>query len=93
MAGVTLDVTVFGRSGCHLCDIVEAEIRSMKEIKANLVIIDIEGNPTLHDRYWMRIPVVAVRGREVFEARMMDLDGRWKGRLPSLLSETGPPPG
>lgn len=78
-------VVIFGKEGCHLCDAVEAEIRSMEGIGAGLSVVDIGRDPALHERYWMRVPVVTVGGREVFEAKMMDLEGRWKQRLPSLL--------
>jgi hypothetical protein len=64
---------------------VEAEIRSMKGVRADVTVVDIDKDPALHDRYWMRIPVVTVGGKDVFEAKMMDLEGRWKKRLPSLL--------
>ncbi len=85
MNGEPFEVVIFGREGCHLCDVVEAEIQSMKEIKTRLTVVDIDRSPKLHDRYWMRIPVVTVGGEEVFEAKMMDMEGKWKKLLPSLL--------
>ena len=78
-------MVIFRREGCHLCEAVEAEIRSMKEVKANLTVVDIDSDPALHVRYLLSIPVVAVGGREIFEAKMMDPEGRWRKRLPSLL--------
>ncbi|MDG7008533.1 MAG: glutaredoxin family protein [Nitrososphaerota archaeon] len=80
-----MEIVVFGREGCHLCDAVEAEIRSLEEFRDALTAVDIEKDPTLHAKYWMRIPVVTIGGREVFEASMMDLEGRWRRRLPALL--------
>ena len=79
-----LKVVILGKEGCHLCDAVEAEIRS-KETGAEVTVVDIDKDQALHERYWMRIPVVTVGGKEVFEAKMMDLEGRWRKRLPSLL--------
>jgi len=76
---------IFRREGCHLCEVVETEIRSMKEVKTSLTVVDIDSDPALHDRYLLRIPIVTVDGREVFEAKMMDPEGRWRKRLPSLL--------
>ena len=81
----TPEVVVFRKEGCHLCDAVEEEIRSENDIGASLTTVDIDGDAALHDAYWMRVPVVTVGGREVFEAKMMDLEGRWRERLPSLL--------
>jgi hypothetical protein len=78
-------VVVYGKEGCHLCDEVEAEIRSLAELGGSLTVVDIEKDLALKKEYWMRIPVVTVGGREVFEARMMDLEGAWRKRLPALL--------
>ena len=82
----TLDVTILGKEGCHLCELVEEEVRSMKEGINSLTVVDIGKDRRLHDKYWMRIPVVTVGGNEVFEAKMMDPEGRWRGTLPSLLA-------
>ena len=80
-----LEVVVFGKEGCHLCDEVKAEIASLGEFADALTVVDIEKDSGLRARYWMRIPVVTVGGREVFEASMMDLKGMWRKRLPGLL--------
>ena len=78
-------VVLYGMDGCHLCDDVEAEIRTLREFRDALTIVDIEKDPTLHAKFWLKIPVVTVGGREVFEARMMDTKGGWRKRLPELL--------
>lgn len=78
-------MVIYGKEGCHLCDAVEAEVRSLAEFRGSLSIVDIEKDFALKKKYWMRVPVVTVGGREVFEARMMDLEGRWRKRLPALL--------
>lgn len=80
-----LEVVLFGKEGCHLCDAVEAEIRALKEVGFALTVVDIDRNPASLARYLIRVPVVTVGGREVFEAKMMDRKGEWKARLQSLL--------
>ncbi len=80
-----MDAVIFSREGCHLCEAVEAEIRSMKEVAVNLTVVDIDKDWALHDEYVLRIPVVLVGGKEVFEAKMMDPAGSWRGLLPRLL--------
>ncbi len=77
------EVVVFGREGCHLCEVVESEILSLIGAGANRV--DIDRDPMMHDRYLLRIPVVTIDGKEVFEAKMMDPAGNWRGLLRSLL--------
>ena len=79
---------VFAKEECHLCEAVEAEIERVKEIKIRMMVTDIDKDQALYDRYWMRIPVVAIGGREIFEAKMMDTEGKWKARLLSLLKES-----
>ena len=80
-----LEVTVFVKEGCHLCDMVEEEIRSAAGQEVDLTVVDIDSDPALQERYWVRIPVVTVNGEEIFEAKMMDLKGRWRERLSSLI--------
>jgi len=76
---------LFGRKGCHLCEIVEAEIRAIDMIETSLTVVDVDKDRALLEMYLLRIPVVTVAGKEVFEASMMDTNGRWKERLRSGL--------
>ena len=78
-------LVVFGRKGCHLCDAVEVEIRSIGGTETSVTVVDIEKDPALLERYLWRIPVVTLAGKEVFEADMMDPNGSWKERLRSVL--------
>ena len=80
-------VLLFSRKGCHLCEAVEAEMRSVSGIAANLTVVDIDKDSALHDMYFLRIPVIRVGDRTVFEAKMMDRDGQWKITLRALFSE------
>jgi len=86
---MAIDVVLFGKEGCHLCEAVESEIRSSGGTKIKLKVVDIEGDPALQSAYWMRVPVVTVAGKEVFEAKMMDLGGRWRSQLISTLDGLG----
>lgn len=81
----SVEVTVFVKGGCHLCDLVEDEIRSTAGLEVDLTVVDIDRDPDLQKRYWVRIPVVMVKGEVIFESKMMDLNGRWRERLPSLI--------
>lgn len=77
-------MVLFSREGCHLCEAVEAELRSMKPA-GGVTVVDIEGDPALQARYFLLVPVVAVGGRELFKAKMMDREGKWKGELRSAV--------
>jgi hypothetical protein len=78
-------VVLISKRGCHLCEAVEAEIRSMAVIGKGLTVVNIDEDSALHDRYWMRVPIVRVEGEDVFEAKMMDQGGEWKMRLAHIL--------
>lgn len=62
-------VTLFERSGCHLCDEAALLIESLRrEVPPfQLVRVDIEGDDLLHARFLERIPVVEVNGNVVAE--------------------------
>lgn len=57
-------VEVFTRAGCKLC--AAAERRAAEEAAgAEVRLIDVDADPDLTERYGVRVPVVAVDGREV----------------------------
>lgn len=59
-----LDVTLFGRPGCHLCD----EARAMLvRAGAGFAEVDIEADDDLLRRYLERIPVIVIDGEEAFD--------------------------
>lgn len=90
--GRALEVTVFSREGCHLCEAVVAEIKSIEGGAIGVTVVDIDTDRALQAEYLTRVPVVAVGGREIFEANLMDAEGRWKRLLLGTLSEARPPP-
>ena len=57
----------------------------MEGTQIEVKVIDIDEDPALHDKYVLRIPVVSVGGEDVFEAAMMDTEGKWKELLRSLM--------
>jgi hypothetical protein len=65
---VTL-VTLYTRSGCHLCDEAREAILGLREELPPFEMseVDIDTDPVLHARYLERIPVVEVDGVEISE--------------------------
>jgi len=78
-------VLLLGKPGCHLCETVEAELRSVRGLSARLIVVDVDTDRTLYDRYLLRIPIVTVDGEVIFEGSMMDLRGEWKEKLLAAL--------
>jgi glutaredoxin len=60
-------VTVYTRAGCHLCREAERTVAEVAHGLAEVRLVDIDAHPELTDRYTVRVPVVAVDDRELFE--------------------------
>jgi hypothetical protein len=58
-------ITVYTRAGCHLCDDAIAVVREVAAGRAHVELVDIDTDPQLVARYTVRVPVVAVEGREI----------------------------
>jgi glutaredoxin len=61
----TLEVTLYTRRNCSLCEKAKLAIRE-SGIPVALTEIDIDGDPLLHDLYTDHVPVVFVNGKEAF---------------------------
>ena len=73
-------VTLYTKADCGLCrEAAEALLRIQKKIHFQLDLVDIEVDPAVFSRYWDRVPVVAVDGKEV-AATPLD-----EGRLREIL--------
>lgn len=58
-------VTLIGKPGCHLCDDARAVVaRVAGELSVGWEERDILADEELYARYWERIPVVLVDGRQ-----------------------------
>jgi hypothetical protein len=63
-----IEVVLYGKAGCHLCDQARAEVEAVRERRPfELTEVDVSLDPVLHARYGERIPVLVVAGREAFE--------------------------
>jgi len=64
-----MNVTLYTKKDCGLCEKAEGSIRAVqKTTEFELEIVDIEGDTAAYDRYWDRIPVIVVEGKEVAAA-------------------------
>lgn len=63
-AGARVEITLFGRSGCHLCDEAEEVLkRAALQFPLDLVKVDVDQHPDLARRYADQVPVVTINGR------------------------------
>ena len=58
-------VTLYGRSGCHLCDDARAIIEAVcAELGESFTEVDIDTDPALRERFSDEVPVTFVDGRQ-----------------------------
>ncbi|MEA2581666.1 MAG: hypothetical protein QOE83_2558 [Actinomycetota bacterium] len=63
-----MQVTLFSRPGCHLCDVARDVIMAERNRTAfDLVEVDVSTEDALELEYGIRIPVVLIDGVEAFE--------------------------
>lgn len=56
-----IEVKLYGRDNCHLCEDAERILESLQEAVPHRVIhIDIEDDDSLHKAYWDKIPVIEI---------------------------------
>lgn len=73
---MTARVTLYGRPGCHLCDVAREVIaRVCADLGESFVEICVDDDPVLARRYTDEVPVTLVDGRQhdfwrVDEARL-----------------------
>ena len=65
---MSLQVRLYSRPGCHLCDDALAELQRLQRLARDhpltLQVVDITAEAELMQRYGERIPVLEVGGRE-----------------------------
>lgn len=65
------DVTLYTRSGCHLCEEAKAQIAPLlKEFGARLTEINIDEDPDLRARYDYDVPVIFLGARKAAKHRI-----------------------
>jgi hypothetical protein len=65
------DVTLYSKVGCHLCEEAKAAIAPLlREFRATLREIDIEGDVTLMERFGCDIPVIYIGRKKAAKHRV-----------------------
>ena len=64
-------VLLYGRSGCHLCDVAEEVVSLVcSELGERFDEVDIDSSPDLVSRYGDLVPVVVVDGVQIAHWRI-----------------------
>ena len=66
-----VELVLYTRPGCHLCDEMKAVIASaLRDVDHTLAEVDVDGDPELARRHGLSIPVLAIDGRIAFKGRL-----------------------
>lgn len=63
-------VTIYSRVGCHLCEEAITVAAGLAVAPHVLEVVDIDADPSLTDRYTVRVPVVEVDGEEIAQYQL-----------------------
>jgi 4a-hydroxytetrahydrobiopterin dehydratase len=64
-----LDVTLYTRTNCPLCDKAREAIRA-SGTGARITEVDVDGDPVLQEKYTNDVPVIHIGGAEAFRHRV-----------------------
>jgi glutaredoxin len=74
MATTPVEVTLYTRPGCHLCEVAKHQLLALGMTHPLRVVeVNIEDDDALEERYGATIPVVSVSGEDVTSVPI-DLD-------------------
>ncbi len=66
-----LDLTLYTRAGCHLCDEMKTALRPLvAEYGARLAEVDVDGDQELHATFGNDVPVLFLGARKVAKHRL-----------------------
>ena len=70
-AAPEIEVTLYTRKGCHLCDEAKAQMAPLlREFSARLREVDIDADEKLRALYNFDVPVIFLGGRKVAKHRL-----------------------
>jgi len=66
-----LNVTIYSKKECHLCEIAKEELKAIRrEFDFTIQEVDIEKDSLSYEKFKHRIPVVEVDGKIISSGRM-----------------------
>lgn len=65
-----LDLVVYSRRGCHLCELMLEELVPLCRDRATIRVLDVDSRDDWRQAYGNRIPVLCTGGREISVARL-----------------------
>ncbi|QLC33272.1 glutaredoxin family protein [Halarchaeum sp. CBA1220] len=70
---MAVDVTVYTREDCHLCEDVLATVERVgDDYDLDVAVVDVDDDPELREAYGERVPYVFVDGTPKFKYRVSE---------------------
>ena len=63
-------LVLYTRPGCHLCEVMKAQLAAVRLPEHTLGEVDITGDAALEARHGHSIPVLTIGGRTAFKGRL-----------------------
>jgi hypothetical protein len=63
-------LVLYHRPGCHLCEQMLAALYVTYGDEIEISLVDVDSDPSLKERYGLRIPVLAAGNKVICEARL-----------------------
>ena len=61
---MSVEVIIYSRPGCHLCEVAESVVREVnQEVSFDLKVIYIDGDPHLEKEFGEEVPVTLINGK------------------------------
>jgi hypothetical protein len=78
-----MELVLYGRDGCHLCDQMSEELDECLRGRVPVRVVDVDSNPALCERHGLKVPVLELDGEELCHGR---LDASTARRLAAAFS-------
>ena len=80
------NIIVLAKDGCHLCERVIDVLKQLHNSSFELEVIDITRKPELFQKYFLKIPVVRLDGKDVLEVEQIALPDDCRKKLAELVA-------
>lgn len=81
------EISVISKVGCHLCEQAIDTLKALEEGHPfKLTVLSIENDPILFKEYFLKVPVVRLDGKDIFEAEDIARKEDCKQKLEALVS-------
>lgn len=79
-------IRILAKEGCHLCERAIDTLRDLSNPNFELQVTDITLDQMLFEKYFLKIPVVQVDGRDVYQVEQIALPEDCRRNLQELVS-------